>query len=86
MAILRAEHLIKSFGAATEKQVVLDDITVSIYEGEFVSIMGSSGSGKSTLLNCLSGIESVDEGNIYFQDLNLTQLSADELALSLIHI
>src|SRR5690606_25125972 len=76
MAILKAENIIKAF----DKQVVLNDINLSIIQGEFVSVMGSSGSGKSTLMNCLSGIDQVDEGIIYFQDQNLTQLSADELA------
>ncbi len=76
MAILKAENIIKAF----DTQVVLNDINLSIFQGEFVSVMGSSGSGKSTLMNCLSGIEQVDNGTIYFQDQNLTQLSADELA------
>lgn len=76
MAILKAENIIKAF----DTQVVLNDINLSIFQGEFVSVMGSSGSGKSTLMNCLSGIEQVDNGIVYFQDQNLTQLSADELA------
>lgn len=76
MAILKAENIIKAF----DTQLVLNDINLSIFQGEFVSVMGSSGSGKSTLMNCLSGIEQVDNGTIYFQDQNLTQLSADELA------
>jgi len=76
MAILKAENIIKAF----DTQLVLNDINLSIFQGEFVSVMGSSGSGKSTLMNCLSGIEQVDNGIVYFQDQNLTQLSADELA------
>src|SRR5690554_5844680 len=80
MAILKAENLIKTFDTFSDTQLVLNDITLSLVQGEFVSVMGSSGSGKSTLMNCLSGIDQVDKGQVYFQDQDLGQLSADELA------
>lgn len=58
--LLRAEHLEKCFGE-TE---VLNDISIEVYEGEVVAIIGPSGSGKSTLLRCLTQLERVDKGYI----------------------
>ena len=46
--------------------------------GERVALMGPSGSGKSTLLNCLSGLDTADEGTIIFDGEELTRLSPDE--------
>lgn len=80
MAILKTENLSKSYDTLSETQLVLNAINLSIHQGEFVSVMGSSGSGKSTLMNCLSGINQVNDGIVYFQEQNLTQLSANELA------
>lgn len=80
MEILKAEKISKSYDTLNDSQLVLNAIDLSIYQGEFVSVMGSSGSGKSTLMNCLSGIDQVNNGSIYFKDQNMSQLSADELA------
>lgn len=49
--------------------------------GERVALMGPSGSGKSTLLNCLSGLDTPDEGTIIFDGEELTRLSPDERTL-----
>ena len=51
MEVLKAEHISKDFDA----KPVLRDVTVSLEEGELVSILGLSGSGKTTLLNIISG-------------------------------
>ena len=66
-AILRVEHLSKSFGSLQ----VLRDITESIGEGEVVSIIGPSGGGKSTFLRCLNLLEVPDGGKVYFDGTNL---------------
>ena len=49
--------------------------------GERIALMGPSGSGKSTLLNCLSGLDTPDEGTIIFDGEELTRLSPDERTL-----
>ena len=54
------EHIKKSFDGLT----VLEDISLHVNEGEFVSIVGPSGSGKSTLLNLMTGLIRADSGNI----------------------
>lgn len=77
--ILRAEHLNKYFYDPGAVQV-LHDISISIHEGEFVSIMGKSGCGKSTLLYLLSTLDTSYEGTITINDTKVTGLSENEMA------
>ena len=63
MALLEMEHL--SF--VSDGKVILDDISYSLEEGEFLSITGPSGSGKSTLLKIIATILSRTEGEIRYQ-------------------
>lgn len=84
--IICAETITKSYtqggGNATkmEKHMVLDGVSLSINEGEFVSIMGPSGSGKSTLLFAMSGMDNVDSGTVTFDERTLTAMKEQELA------
>ena len=68
MEILKAEHISKDFDA----KPVLRDVTVSLEEGELVSILGLSGSGKTTLLNIISGLTVPDEGRVYLAGREIT--------------
>lgn len=63
-AILKIEHLNKTFDVDKEKIPVLKDINLEIKEGEFITIVGHSGCGKSTLLKMIAGLESYEEGTI----------------------
>ena len=58
-----------------EEQVALKDVNLDIYDGEFVSIIGSNGSGKTTLLNLICGSLKADEGKIIFKDKDITNES-----------
>ncbi|MNC03461.1 Bacitracin export ATP-binding protein BceA [compost metagenome] len=78
--IIRGEQIVKSFGAGSEQVRVLDDVSVEIREGEFVSVMGPSGSGKSTLMYALSGMDGIDNGRVVFEDKDLSALAEKELA------
>ncbi|OUM85389.1 ABC transporter ATP-binding protein [Parageobacillus thermoglucosidasius] len=78
--IIIGENIVKSFGVGNEKQIVLDGVSVCINEGEFVSVMGPSGSGKSTLLYALSGMDSIDSGQVFFDGKDLSALSEKELS------
>lgn len=60
MSVLEVNNLQKSFG----KLQVLKDISLSVEDGEIISIIGSSGSGKSTLLRCINRLETIDSGEI----------------------
>ncbi|MFG2193437.1 ABC transporter ATP-binding protein [Streptomyces sp. NPDC048639] len=60
----RIDHVSKSFGRPGAQQLVLDDITLDIAPGEFVTILGASGCGKSTLLNLVAGLDRPSAGGI----------------------
>jgi polar amino acid transport system ATP-binding protein len=62
MKLLEMNHIQKSFGELS----VLQDISLSVEEGEAISIIGPSGSGKSTLLRCATFLETVDGGDIRY--------------------
>lgn len=62
------EHLVKKYGENT----VLNDINVSIQEGDVVCVIGPSGSGKSTFLRCLNQLEEATSGDIIIDGANLT--------------
>ena len=67
------EHLVKKYGDNT----VLNDIKVSINEGDVVCVIGPSGSGKSTFLRCLNQLEEASSGDIIIDGANLTDKNTD---------
>ena len=71
--LVRIEHLTKRFG----DNLVLDDISTDIREGEKVVIIGPSGSGKSTFLRCMNLLETPTEGKIWFEDQEITSPDID---------
>jgi len=77
--ILKAEKLNKYFHQPATVQV-LHDISLSVVEGEFVSIMGKSGCGKSTLLYLLSTLDTEYEGSIEINGVKVTGLNENALA------
>ncbi|MET9882913.1 ABC transporter ATP-binding protein [Streptomyces sp. NPDC006430] len=60
----RIEHVSKSFSGPAGSQLVLDDISLDVAPGEFVTILGASGCGKSTLLNLVAGLDRPSAGTI----------------------
>lgn len=73
--IIRAEGVVKSYNTGTDQLIVLNGIDVTVRRGEMVGVMGPSGSGKTTLLNSLSGLDNVDQGQIWLEGVNLAQMS-----------
>ena len=61
MEILRAEHLTKIYGKGNTSVAAVNDLSLSVAQGEFVAVVGSSGSGKSTLLHMLGGVDQPTE-------------------------
>jgi ABC-type lipoprotein export system ATPase subunit len=75
--LIRSEYLIKGENLLNEDLGV--SLSIHIYPGELISIRGPKGSGKTTLMNYLLGIDHPDEGEIYFQDTNIGDLSVKEM-------
>ncbi|GHO76166.1 ABC transporter ATP-binding protein [Ktedonobacter sp. SOSP1-85] len=73
--IIEAQHVKKTYRLGQQRIEALGDINLSVARGEMVAIMGQSGSGKTTLLNCLSGLDTIDEGEIAIAGQNLRDLS-----------
>ena len=81
MSILKAENLVKIYGQGENEVKALNNVTLEIEEGEFVSIVGSSGSGKSTLLNMLGGLDRLTSGDIYINNKKLGNMKDEELTI-----
>lgn len=80
MALVELRGVSKSFSKGEETITPLDNISMDIEEGEFISLMGPSGTGKSTLLNLVSGIDRPDAGTITVNGTDVTKLSRTQLA------
>lgn len=59
------------------ERAVLANVSLDIRKGEMVAISGASGAGKTTLLNILGGIDSLTEGNYYYENLNISKLDGE---------
>ena len=77
--MLSACNINKSFHSNGSTNQVLNDISLDIKEGEFLSIVGRSGSGKTTLLNVLSTLVRPDQGKLLYHSDDLTQISDSKL-------
>ena len=76
-SILKFENISKSFG----NQLILNDVSIEIIEGETIAIVGPSGIGKTTFLNLAGTIDQPDSGNIFFNQENITSLSEKERSI-----
>ena len=81
MSILVAQHLKKYYGEGETLVKALDDVSLQVERGEFVSIIGTSGSGKSTLLHMLGGLDNPTSGNVIIDDKDISALKGDELCI-----
>ena len=79
--ILQTESLSKIYTGGGIDTVALDNVSIKIYEGEFIAIMGPSGSGKSTLLNLIGALDSPTSGKIQVDGIETTTLNSAGLAL-----
>ena len=78
--MLELKNIVKSFGG----NVILDDISLNIEEGEIVSILGPSGSGKTTLLNLIVGITDIDKGSLVYNGRDLTRVPMEQRGFNIV--
>ncbi len=80
--IIRVENLRRHFTVGGEEVHALRGVSFSIYEGEFVTIMGTSGSGKSTLLNLLGCLDTPTKGEYNLDGISVQSMSKNERAVT----
>lgn len=80
MNILEARDITKRYTIGTREVPVLDNVSLSVSDGEFLVVEGKSGSGKSTLLSLLSGLDKPTSGKVFIEGKEITDLSEDDLA------
>lgn len=76
---LQVRNVTKRFTTGDVVVEALRDVTLDIYRGEFLVVLGPSGSGKSTLLNLLGGLDTPTEGHVLFAGRNLAAFDRREL-------
>ena len=78
--LIRLENITKTYELAKQEVTVLNDVSLNIFEGDFVGIMGRSGSGKSTLVNLIGFLDKKFKGTYYFEDKLVEQYTDDDLS------
>ena len=79
--LIETKNLIKTYGEGEGLMYALNDVSVKVYEHDFLVILGGSGSGKSTLLNMIGGIDKVDKGEIIVEGKDIVKFNDKELTL-----
>ncbi len=81
MAAITLEHVTKEFAAGV---VAVDDVNLTIEDGEFMVLVGPSGCGKSTLLRMIAGLEEITDGTISIGDRDVTELAPPERDIAMV--
>ena len=78
--IIEVTNAIKTYQSGDEKFNALNDVSLTVYEGEFVAIMGASGSGKSTFMNMLGCLDKPNSGSYHLDGVDVLSKTQNELA------
>ncbi len=78
--VIDASNLVKIYQNGSEELKVLDDVSIKVYDGDFMAVLGPSGSGKSTLMNILGCLDIPTTGEYYLDGLNVLTATENELA------
>ncbi len=78
---IEAKHLIKTYQTGDTSFNALNDVSLTVEEGEFVAIMGASGSGKSTFMNMIGCLDKPTSGKYYLDGIDVSTMKANDLAL-----
>lgn len=79
--IIDLHNVVKQYGAGESAIFALDGVSLSIYPGEYVAIMGASGSGKSTLMNVIGALDIPTSGEYYLDGIDMASLDENQLAI-----
>ncbi|MEI7943922.1 MAG: ABC transporter ATP-binding protein [Actinomycetes bacterium] len=80
-AVIDVRNVIKRYGAGDAAIFALNDVSLSIEQGEYVAIMGPSGSGKSTLMNIMGALDNVTAGEYFLDGIDVSSLGENELSI-----
>lgn len=78
--MIEIKHLVKTFYTGESEIKAADNLTFTIKDGEFVSIVGRSGSGKSTLMHLIGGLDKADSGEVIVNGNNLSKMNTAQLS------
>ncbi len=82
MSLIEVKNAIKTYQTGEDSFNALNDVSLSIEQGEFVAIMGASGSGKSTFMNMLGTLDKPNSGSYYLDGIDMLSLDTDNLAMT----
>jgi putative ABC transport system ATP-binding protein len=80
MASVEVKNVVKVYRRDAEEVRVLDGLSLTIADGEFVALMGPSGSGKTTLLNLIGGVDQPTSGDLMVAGTNIARMKSNQLA------
>ncbi|RBI59233.1 sugar ABC transporter ATP-binding protein [halophilic archaeon] len=84
MGQLKLKDLVKVFDTGENEIVAVDDLDVTVDDGDFLVLVGPSGCGKSTTLRCIAGLETVTSGQILLDDREITHLKPKERDMAMV--
>jgi putative ABC transport system ATP-binding protein len=79
MSIIKTINLNKIYNPETVPVYALKDVSIEFKKGEFAAIIGPSGSGKTTLLNMIGGLDLPSSGNVFIEDVDITEMKENKL-------
>lgn len=78
--MIKTKGLVRTYGKGAGKVTALGGVDITVRDGEMLAVIGKSGSGKSTLLNLIGGLDSPTEGQVFYNDKEISRMSDRQLS------